>query len=78
MTSFYKYTTGINGLRVEVSKHNDGFRLRAERNSRYIPKARIVITADEWEGRPHDPYDDLVEASWALERCGITGVCICA
>lgn len=77
--TFYKYTTAINGLRVEVSRTGSGaYKLRAERNGRYIPRAWTVITADEWDDRSYDHYNALVEACWALERCGITGVDCCA
>lgn len=27
----------------------------------------VTLTADTWADRPHDPYDDTVEALWALE-----------
>ena len=30
----------------------------------------LRITLEEWENRPHDPYDSIVEARWALGLLG--------
>lgn len=36
-----------------------------------IPQAgHVQLSAEEWEGRPSDPYDDLMQTKWALEKCG--------
>lgn len=34
------------------------------------------MTADAWSDRPQDPYDDSVEAVWALGLFGITPAAI--
>ena len=31
---------------------------------------KVVISREEYENRPTDPYDDSVEALWAMSRLG--------
>lgn len=36
-----------------------------------IPQAgHVRLSAEEWEDRPSDPYDDLQQTKWALTKCG--------
>lgn len=30
----------------------------------------VTLTAEQYDDRPHDPYDNAKEAIWALKQCG--------
>lgn len=79
--SEYKYTTGLmasgHGMRklvkIEAEIYDSGVSLRsvsANTLGRIAGAGTVRLSAEEWADRSTDPYDSVVEARWALERCG--------
>lgn len=64
---------GRNALvRIQYHRNQDGSVLLSAvsgHNLSRLPGAK-TISGDEFEDRPHDPYDDTREALWALELLG--------
>jgi hypothetical protein len=60
----------IAGVSVEVDTDNNGlYRLRviSNRTLAFINRyGSVYLNQDQWEDRPHDPYDSTVLAIWAL------------
>jgi len=83
MSNFIKYTIGLEcwaGKRLSLVKvecshlPNNLVELQAVsgHNLASLPKQySTAITSAEWEDRPFDPYDDTVEAIWALKKLGL-------
>ena len=77
---FIKSTIGLRAMRcgissmikVEASRLEDGRVLLSVVSAHNLKKlaGSCVIDAEEWEGRPHDHYDDSEEAKWAMRKCG--------
>lgn len=62
--------------RVEYSRAESGGPVAltavSARNLNRIGTVPIVkISAEEFEGRPCDPYDDIAQARWAFEKIGL-------
>ena len=85
MSKFIGYTIGLgaNGheqvgkmVKVEYSKLADGrVKLQATSgNNLSSMSGSKTISAQEFEGRPTDPYDQVGEARWALGLCGWTAM----
>lgn len=83
MSKFVGYTAGLecdgHGIvgklvKVEYSRLSDG-RIKLQATSGRDLSAVAgskVITQAEFEDRPSDPYDTILEARWALQLCGWT------
>lgn len=59
-------------VRIAYYRQDDGsVRLGAESayNMSRLP-GTAVVSAEEFAERPTDAYNDLVEAKWALHKCG--------
>lgn len=42
------------------------------RNGAAVRAANKTISAAEFDDRPRDPYDDVIEARWALNKIGFS------
>lgn len=79
---FMNYTTGLlaskNGeamlVKVEYSKNKDGGVTLQVVSGRNLEKTsgKKALSRQEFDDRPTDPYDSIVEAKWALAQCGWT------
>jgi hypothetical protein len=83
MSKFIGYTVGLecNGrgkvarfLKVEYSRANNGGVILSAVSGHDLSSANIrtVLTAEQFENRPTDPYDSIIEARWALKRLGFS------
>jgi hypothetical protein len=84
MSSFIGYTVGLTVshenyrtgklMKVEFSRDGDLVTLKAVSGHNLEPMRAIKsikIQRDEFADRPHDPYNNIVEARWAFEKLGI-------
>ncbi len=80
---FIGYTIGLecwinNRLKMvkcEYTRAGDGVRIHAVSGhslGRFDGGHSKVISKEEFRNRPDDPYDDIVEAIWALEQIGLS------
>lgn len=85
MSTFIKNTIGLdcNGhgmsgklVHIEYVRNEDGTvtlnSVSARNLSRIDRVPSITISAEAFSDRPRDPYDSVIEARWALSRCGWT------
>lgn len=79
--SFIGYTVGLEAnragvlgkmVKVEYSRNQDGGIKLTAVSGRDLSKmvGHAIISANEFADRPQDDYDSVVEARWALEKCG--------
>ena len=83
MAKFIGYTVGLECnkgeqvgklVKVEYSRNSDhtvSLSAVSGRNHAKLPGA-AVISAEQYEDRPSDPYDNIAEARWALAKVGYT------
>ena len=85
MSTFISYTIGlvVTGsavrkptlAKVEYNTHKDGVKLNLVSGSNLgkIHKAgTVVVSQEEFDDRPRDPYNDTVEAQWAFNKLGVS------
>lgn len=80
--SAYHYSNGLRAtighgaptlvsIQAEIMESNVKLTSVSARNLDTIRRAKVVtIARDEWDDRPRDAYDYLVESRWMLNRCG--------
>ena len=82
--TFISYAVGLecNGnnlvgvlVKAEYNRLSSGdveIRAVSGRNGAPIRCRHVVLSAAEFDDRPRDPYDSIVEARWALNALGFT------
>ena len=78
MSKFIGYTVGLETsagfAKAEYNSASDGVEITAvsARNLGRIKSAgTAVVSKDEFDNRPTDPYDSIAEARWAFEKLGV-------
>jgi hypothetical protein len=79
MSKFIGYTSGFKvrrfGLaKAEFNRVNGGVQISlvsAQNLGAFGGRRKVVVSAEEFNGRENDPYNSLAEARWAFEKLGV-------